>query len=273
MNHNSNENICLNTRIENSDPSIFPFQFVYETTPVKLSYPIIQQTYCSIFLVTEGCGSLVSKEKTISLKTGDLFFVFAGTSYSFTDIINLKYIYISFVGQNLPKMLADFGILEPITCFSGYHQLTDQWFTALGLCNDNNLPTLMKGLLYYALALLPASMNAESSHVNEHNIISQICNLLDHSFGNSNLSLEYVCLLYNYNPNYISRRFHKEIGCSFTDYLVNCRIRHAKKLLLETELPIQTISAGVGYSNAMYFSRVFRKKTGMSPSNFRHNGK
>ena len=223
--------------------------------------------------MTEGHGSVSAKNKKLVLKPGDLFFILAGTSYTITDISNLKYIYISFVGQNIPQMLAEYGIRDAVERFCGYGELIDQWFTALGLCNDNNLPTLTKGLLYYALALLPASMNTGTPDSIDNDVVSQICSLIDHSYGNSTLSLEYVCHLFNYHPNYISRRFREIMDCSFTDYLTNIRISHAKELLVNTELPIQTIASGIGYRNALYFSRIFRQKTGMPPTQFRKTGK
>ena len=272
MNHNSNGNICLTTRIPNNDPALFPFQFVYETLPGNLKFPSAHSHF-GVYLVTEGHGSVTANEKKLILKPGDLFFILAGTAYTITDISNLKYIYISFVGQNIPQMLAEYGIRDDVERFCGYGELIDQWFTALGLCNDNNLPTLTKGLLYYALALLPASMNSGTPDSIDNDVVSQICSLIDHSYGNSTLSLEYVCHLFNYHPNYISRRFREIMDCSFTDYLTNIRIGHAKELLVNTELPIQTIASGIGYRNALYFSRIFRQKTGMPPTQFRKTGK
>jgi len=266
------QNVCLRTNKQVPDTTPFPFQFVYETLPGTLPCPIeYPHDYC--LLVTEGTGSLQSENARYDIKPGDLLFIGAGCSHSFTRIRKLKFIYISFVGENLPEMLAEYGITEPITVFPGFQELADQWFSALRLCTDNNLTTLTKGLLYYALALLPLSMGSSQEKAPAADVISQICAFLDKGYGNSALSLEYVCQLYSYHPNYISRRFRELVGCSFTEYLQNCRIHHAKSLLLETDLSIQAIAAGVGYRNALYFSKVFSRTVGMPPSKFRQCGK
>ena len=126
---------------------------------------------------------------------------------------------------------------------------------ALSVCNENNLTTLTKGLLYYTLALLPTEGRSDPQCSSD--VISQIRSFIECSYGNSALSLDYICRIYNYHPNYISRRFYEATGSSFSEYLESCRISHAKPLLLETELSIHDIAAGVGYHNAMYFSKVF----------------
>lgn len=102
-------------------------------------------------------------------------------------------------------------------------------------------------------------------------MISQICGMIERCYGDSSLSLQYVCTIYNYHPNYISRQFTRKMGCSFTEYLKNCRLKHAARLLTQTDLPIQEIACGVGYPNALYFSKIFRTAMGLSPSAYRKN--
>lgn len=72
-----------------------------------------------------------------------------------------------------------------------------------------------------------------------------------------------------FNPHYFSRIFKQETGCSFMEYLTAVRIDQAKKLLLTTNLNISGVAKKVGYHDANYFSRVFSKKEGLSPSKYR----
>jgi AraC-like DNA-binding protein len=64
-------------------------------------------------------------------------------------------------------------------------------------------------------------------------------------------------------------KFHRELGCTPQQYLISLRIRLAKQLLLESDLPIAQIAQRCGYANAYYFSNAFRTCTGISPSAFR----
>jgi signal transduction histidine kinase/DNA-binding LacI/PurR family transcriptional regulator/AraC-like DNA-binding protein len=71
------------------------------------------------------------------------------------------------------------------------------------------------------------------------------------------------------SKDYLSRVFHRELGLSPWDYLNRYRIEQAKQLLCHTNGTIRAIAAQVGFKDQLYFSRVFRKLTGLSPSAFR----
>ena len=63
--------------------------------------------------------------------------------------------------------------------------------------------------------------------------------------------------------------FKKETGMNFSDYLKKIRIDNAKNMLLNTEQTVEDISYAVGYSDIKYFSRLFKKLTGVTPTEFR----
>lgn len=68
---------------------------------------------------------------------------------------------------------------------------------------------------------------------------------------------------------YFSRCFHDIIGVSFIDYCTQVRIQHAKELLRNTDNSIQEIAFDIGYNDEKYFSRTFKKLTGLIPSEYR----
>lgn len=70
-------------------------------------------------------------------------------------------------------------------------------------------------------------------------------------------------------PNYFSMIFKKEMGKSFNEYLNDLRIEKAKYLLADTSDRVFEIAKEVGYKEYKYFVQVFRKKTGMTPTDFR----
>ena len=73
----------------------------------------------------------------------------------------------------------------------------------------------------------------------------------------------------NVNQDYLTRVFKQELGISPWDYLTRYRIFHAKERLLATDENVGKIGYQVGFSDVAYFSRVFRRHTGLSPSKFR----
>ena len=73
--------------------------------------------------------------------------------------------------------------------------------------------------------------------------------------------------------SYLTTIFKKRIGISPQEYLLQCRLRHACKLLSETNNPIQEIARNVGYDNPLTFSKIFKSYYGISPRTFREQQK
>lgn len=85
----------------------------------------------------------------------------------------------------------------------------------------------------------------------------------------SGLSLEYVSKQVHLNPAYFSTLFKKEVGYSFKEYLNMIRIEESKRLLTNSSYSIVDIAIAVGFEDQSYFSKVFKKYTGMTPKQFR----
>ncbi|MBN2853555.1 MAG: PocR ligand-binding domain-containing protein [Clostridia bacterium] len=71
------------------------------------------------------------------------------------------------------------------------------------------------------------------------------------------------------SPTYFSRIFKKEMNCSFNHYLNRVRIEMSKKLLLDEAIPLVDISIIVGFEDQSYYSKVFKKMTGITPGKYR----
>ncbi len=72
-----------------------------------------------------------------------------------------------------------------------------------------------------------------------------------------------------YSAAYCENEFKKTTGKSIINYLIDVRINAAKKLLAESSMSCARIAVAVGFEDANYFSRVFKKRTGYSPLRFR----
>ena len=83
------------------------------------------------------------------------------------------------------------------------------------------------------------------------------------------LTLEMVSREIGFNATYFSSMFKKETDMNFSEYLKKIRIDNAKNMLLDTDQSVEDISYAVGYSDIKYFSRLFKKLTGLTPTEFR----
>ncbi|MBR3606624.1 MAG: response regulator [Lachnospiraceae bacterium] len=92
---------------------------------------------------------------------------------------------------------------------------------------------------------------------------------IQENYTKSNLSVEELCNYLNVSATYFSITFKKETGMSFISYLTKIRLEQAKNLLDTTEEKSYMIAEKVGYTEANYFSYVFKKHYGVSPSKYR----
>lgn len=83
-----------------------------------------------------------------------------------------------------------------------------------------------------------------------------------------NITMESVARQMNYTPYYLSRIFKKHTGGTFSEYLNTFRIEQAKKMIREGELSIKEIASATGFNSQGYFAKIFKKYTGVSPSDF-----
>ena len=81
------------------------------------------------------------------------------------------------------------------------------------------------------------------------------------------LTLADVAAVFNFSPNYLSQLFGKYGDSGFVEYITETRIAAAKEMLEQGDLKVYEIAEKLGYESAFYFSKVFKKVTGLSRGN------
>jgi two-component system response regulator YesN len=84
-----------------------------------------------------------------------------------------------------------------------------------------------------------------------------------------NLTLQSVADIVHLSKSYFSLYFKKQTGRNFVDYLIDLRIREAKRLLVENDNRIYDVAGAAGFKDVKYFSKVFKKVTGLTPMAYR----
>lgn len=99
-------------------------------------------------------------------------------------------------------------------------------------------------------------------------LIKEACDYISKHYS-EDISLSDVAEKIHLNPSYLSSLFKQVTGSSFKEYLNRVRIEEAKSLLENTDYSIMEIAVATGYSDQSYFSKVFRKLTGITPKQYR----
>ena len=145
---------------------------------------------------------------------------------------------------------------------------------SFGVRNDY-LPTVNKFndfdelLTWFVDKISVACRNVISSHsTKENSIIDQAVLYINKNY-NKDISLADVSREVNISPYYFSKVFKDEMGENFIEYLTNIRIEKAKDLIKNSECSMKEICVMVGYSEPNYFSRSFKKKVGVTPTEYK----
>ncbi|MFD1064968.1 AraC family transcriptional regulator [Oceanobacillus locisalsi] len=122
--------------------------------------------------------------------------------------------------------------------------------------------------IYIQQILYELNQYSNSSDQLLENKIKQAIAFIEDTFQ-KDIKLEDIANHVYLSPYYFSRMFKKLMDSSPIQYLINYRVNHAKKLLHNTNLPIEEIAAGCGFNSASHFITTFKKNVNMSPKQFR----
>ena len=104
------------------------------------------------------------------------------------------------------------------------------------------------------------------------NIAEQVDLYLNQFFRN-NVTVDDIASSLNISYRHLARLYKRARGMTFIERLTVIRLDHAKKALIDTNLPIRQIATEFGFSNEYYFATLFKKNTGISPSEYRRQFK
>ena len=100
-------------------------------------------------------------------------------------------------------------------------------------------------------------------------VVDEVIRYIEDNYADEELSLNVLASHINFSPNHLSMVFSQQAGQTFTRYLTNYRMNKAKELLRCTSKRSSVISMEVGYKDPHYFSYLFKKTQGMTPTQYR----
>lgn len=113
----------------------------------------------------------------------------------------------------------------------------------------------------------------EKKHGRHDETVSKIISLIRENYMQQDLSLDGIAEELGLSATYIGRLFKKHTMNTILNYIIDVRMEKARELLLATELPIGEIAERTGFANSPYFYKAFKKINGVTPADFRKNGR
>lgn len=159
------------------------------------------------------------------------------------------------------RMLAEQSGVHPSVAYSASVSYAQKIYTARNKNELNQIPPAM---------IREFSDAIQAAHTNRYSpMIGSVINYLNLHISQK-IDMKRLSAVADCAPDYLSQKFKSETGLTIAQYLAQERCRIAADLLRETDLPVQKISAHVGYLDNNYFVKVFKKCIGDTPTDYRY---
>ena len=258
------QNVCRFVPREISEHSIHTVNFVLETEPQVYAGLHLKALY-TMYLVVEGQGKLHTQGAVRELHTGDIFFSFPAEPFAIESLDSFQYMYISFLGARGNQLMEKIEVSPRSCLFSDCEAVIPVWMQ--GIQSPSDLSDIAsEAVLLHTFAFLGGRLAKFASRDRQGvNLVSAIQKYVDEHFSEVDFSLDLLGNELKYNKKYLSTVFKKHVGVGIVDYLHSVRIQHACTMLHQGFSSVSDVAFRCGYSDAQYFSKVFKNRMDASP--------
>ena len=223
-----------------------------------------------ICLVTEGEATLYGKLKNVTFGKGDFFIVFPDVPFHYQagEAWSLKWVGVG--SADLAVFLGRLGITpDTPTVPCSDPQTAEAILDKIRELSASPSPShtmRMKGLLCELVAMIAEAREKKSALPSVRS--AEILNYISANYAEE-IRVEQIAREYHLDRSYLERTFKRETGMSIREAITMFRIKKAQSLLRETSISVADVAKYSGFGDRLYFSKFFRKKFGMSLSEYR----
>lgn len=248
--------------------------------------------FSELVIVLNGSANHIVNDEKYLIKKGDVFVISNDTAHGFEDTEDFRICNIMYRSENL--LSADYDIkknagfhalfvLEPYIAkehsfkskliltpvdFEKVHLLIDSMITEYKTRADG-WETLLEAS-FITLVVMLSRLYSFGSITEKMDIINiaKSVSYIENKYT-ENISIDALAEICHYSPRHFTRVFRDTYHTTPLNYILSLRINHACSLLKESRLPITTIAVQCGFNDINYFSRIFKKRMGLTPKEFR----
>ena len=257
------ESVCRFIDTRTAPDIIQTINFVYECKLAEKTDRI--SAVYRINCVASGDGVLKVGGVEKRLKKGDIFFIFPASTYSITGSDDFKYMYVSFMGLRANILLERYGINKSNFIFEG-GDLVDFWLKTITLpAHVSDISS--EAVVLYSLSVIATKINKDTLSPQQDKFLL-VKKYVDDNFSDPELDVVSIAKAFSYNPKYLSGAFKKRFKVGISSYITMVRINHACALMEKNYTGVGDVAYLCGYNDTLYFSKVFKLHTGVSPREY-----
>lgn len=275
--------ILNETAVELNGEELFFKVHYWGAMPEHFDNPLHRHSFFEVCYVLEGEGFYYESNEEYPLRPGTLFCSRPGQWHQIKSQTGMALFYVAF---EIDEARSKEGVINRYLQLIHYNKIvvpmaddtitTQTWHMLLTLCKqDRSMTKEMIRSISYALLISfysEFSKVLESEDIAEHQQISAYllrAKLFIEDNLSSTLSLHQLSNYLHITERHLSRLFSEKVGQSFSHYVQEKRVRKSMELLLETDWAISRIAEETGFDSVHYYTRVFTRKIGVPPGQFR----
>lgn len=232
--------------------------------------------FTELFYVTRGNGKFFVEDDSFSVKANDLIIVNPNVTHTELGIPGTTFEYVVLGIQGLQFQPSENGQHFNYNKYNLSSYEKELQFCLHALINELRskedyyeavCQNLYEILIYYIFRKTKTELSIASSKK-----ITKECRFIEEYIDEhytENITLQTLSDLTFMNKYYLVHAFKNYKGTSPINYLIDKRIEESQHLLANTNYPVSKISDQIGFSSQSYFSQVFRKRTGLTPNQYR----
>jgi len=144
-----------------------------------------------------------------------------------------------------------------------YEAMYRKWCSYL-----NELDTV-KERISFVIRLYQEKIFQSDAESEAHLLVRRIKYLVKENYSRADCNVTWIAEQLHMSPAYVGRIFGKHMDVGLTEYILDCRMKQACSLLSKEEASVNEVATQIGYMDPNYFSKVFRNKLQMTPSEYR----
>ncbi|QZE13943.1 AraC family transcriptional regulator [Halosquirtibacter laminarini] len=227
-----------------------------------------------LLYITQGTGVFETKTKKYNVKEGDTILLFPYEWHRYRPMLETGWTeyYVGFNGGFNNQMMHFFSPDNPVN-YIGFNEQVHQSFKIILQLSSEEKIGFQQAIGGQIIYLLGQVRLIVTNNAYANNAIERIINqsrVYMRSNVTENIRMEDLACDLKISYSLFRTEFKKYTGVSPGQYLLQLKIQLAKNLLSNTQMSIKEVSYNSGFESPYYFSRVFKKYTNATPSEFRH---
>ena len=224
-----------------------------------------------IHYVVSGKGVFYCGVHKHIVEKGQIFIIFPDTivKYQADESDPWHYMWVGFSGEEAKEILSTAGLdyNNPVLKINN-PEMAIELLSAMPSERSANTKSnlLFTAKLYEFMSLVVDSQGGQTK--SENNYLTTATRYIK-AYYSEDITVDKIASHVGVSRKYLFVIFKNTLGISVKDYIVDYRIKKAKEFLSNDDLSIGNIAYSVGYSDPLNFSKIFKKKTGLSPKDYR----